>query len=48
MKKFLTLFSVLLSVISLNARVIYLVPNDWKSDNAALFVHSVVLMSQVK
>ena len=40
MKKFLTLFSVLLSVISLNARVIYLVPNDWKSDNAALFVHS--------
>ena len=40
MKKFLTLFSVLLSVISLNARVIYLVPNDWKSDDAALFVHS--------
>ena len=40
MKKILTLFSVLLSVISLNARVIYLVPNDWKSDNAALFVHS--------
>ena len=40
MKKFLTLFSVLLSVSSLNARVIYLVPNDWKSDNAALFVHS--------
>ena len=40
MKKLLTLFSVLLSVISLNARVIYLVPNDWKSDNAALFVHS--------
>ena len=40
MKKLLTLFSVLLSVISLNARVIYLVPNDWKSDDAALFVHS--------
>ena len=40
MKKFLTLFSVLLSVSSLNARVIYLVPNDWKSDDAALFVHS--------
>ena len=40
MKKILTLFSVLVSVISLNARVIYLVPNDWKSDNAALFVHS--------
>ena len=40
MKKLLTLFSVLLSVVSLNARVIYLVPNDWKSDNAALFVHS--------
>ena len=40
MKKLLTLFSVLLSVISLNARVIYLVPNDWKSDAAALFVHS--------
>ena len=40
MKKLLTLFSVLLSVISLNARVIYLVPNDWKFDDAALFVHS--------
>ena len=40
MKKLFTLFSVLLSVISLNARVIYLVPNDWKSDDAALFVHS--------
>ena len=24
----------------MSAKVIYLVPNDWKSDNAALFVHS--------
>ena len=40
MKKIIILFSVLFCVISLNARVIYLVPNDWRSDNAALFVHS--------
>ena len=39
MKRF-TLFLFLLCSLSLSARVIYLVPNDWRSDGAALFVHS--------
>ena len=39
MKRF-TLFLFLLCSLSLSARVIYLVPNDWAVDNAALFVHS--------
>lgn len=39
MKK-LYLFFALLCTLSLQAKVIYLVPNDWKADNASLFVHS--------
>ena len=40
MKKVFTFFAALVCVVSMSAKVIYLVPNDWKSDNAALFVHS--------
>ena len=40
MKKIFTFFAALLCLLSANARVIYLVPNDWSADNAALFVHS--------
>ena len=40
MKRIFTFFAALVCVVSMSAKVIYLVPNDWKSDNAALFVHS--------
>ena len=40
MKKFYSILLTLVCAISVNARVIYLVPNDWRSDGAALFVHS--------
>ena len=40
MKKIYSLLLALTCVMSVSARVIYLVPNDWRSDNAALFVHS--------
>ena len=40
MKRIFTFFAALICVVSMSAKVIYLVPNDWKSDNAALFVHS--------
>ena len=40
MKKIFTFFAALLCLLSANARVIYLVPNEWSSDNASLFVHS--------
>lgn len=40
MKKIFTFLFALLCVVSANARLIYLVPNDWRSDNASLFVHS--------
>ena len=39
MKKIYLLFALLCSI-SLQARVIYLVPNDWRADGASLFVHS--------
>ena len=40
MKKFYSILLVLACAMSVSARVIYLVPNDWAVDNAALFVHS--------
>ena len=40
MRKIFTLFAVFFCALSVNARVIYLVPNEWASDNAAFFVHS--------
>ena len=40
MKKIFSLFAVVFCALSMNAKVIYLVPNEWRSDNAALFVHS--------
>ena len=40
MKKFFFLFAAFICAVSANARVIYLVPNEWKSDGASLFVHS--------
>lgn len=40
MKKFYSILLVLACAMSVSARVIYLVPNDWRSDGAALFVHS--------
>ena len=40
MKKFFAFLLVFACAISVNAKVIYLVPNAWTSDGAALFVHS--------
>ena len=40
MKKFFAFFLVFACAIFANAKVIYLVPNAWTSDGAALFVHS--------
>ena len=40
MKKFYFFLLAFMCAISASARVIYLVPNEWQSDNAALFVHS--------
>lgn len=40
MKKILSLLAVFFCVLSINAKVIYLVPNDWRADDAAFFVHS--------
>ena len=40
MKKFYSILLALACAMSVSARVIYLVPNDWRSDGAALFVHS--------
>ena len=40
MKKIFSLLAVIFCVLSMNAKVVYLVPNDWAADNAALFVHS--------
>ena len=40
MKKFFAFLLVFACAISVNAKVIYLVPNVWTSDGAALFVHS--------
>ena len=40
MKRFSLLLALLVVTLNLSAKVIYLVPNQWTSDNAALFVHS--------
>lgn len=40
MKKISFVLLALVCAIFVNAKVIYLVPNDWRSDGAALFVHS--------
>lgn len=40
MKKIVVLLTILALSLSASAKVIYLVPNQWASDNAALFVHS--------
>ena len=40
MKKVFLLFATLAITWSVSAKVIYLVPNQWASDNAAFFVHS--------
>ena len=40
MKKFFFLLAAFICTMSANARVIYLVPNDWRVDGASLFVHS--------
>ncbi len=40
MKKFYFFLLAFMYAVSASARVIYLVPNEWQSDNAALFVHS--------
>ena len=40
MKKFFAFLLVFACAISVNAKVIYLAPNAWTSDGAALFVHS--------